>query len=368
MDSYFDPRAPGSFGGIDALLRHVNALADENDEEHQTRDTIAEWLLGQPSYTQHYRVQRKFKRNRTVVYTIYEQFQADLIDVSALSEYNDGVNFLLTVIDVFSKQARVVPLKNKAGKTVRDALEKIFEEFQTPEKFQTDEGKEFENAHCYALYKKLKIKHFNALSGESKCAVNERFNRTFKTKLWKYLTHNNTYRFIDDLGDLEFSYNNTYHSAIKMKPSEVNYNNVNQVWQNLFGDHFRNSVMRGPRRKFKFQLGDNVRLSGKHVTFKKAYEQGWTEELFTVSRRLMRDPPVYNVKDENDEEVKGVFYEQEMLRVKKPTLYPIEKIISSRGKGKNRKHLVKWRGYSKSFNSWIPNSDVVDLKNTRKTK
>src|SRR5438874_5746730 len=170
---YYDPRAPGSFGGIDALYRQLN----NSKQAGKTRSEISEWLREQSTYTQHFPVRYKYKRNRTVVYTIDEQFQADLADVSSLSKDNDGIKYLLTCIDIFSKYAWVVPLKNKSAKSVCAALEDIFSERQ-PEKFQTDEGKEFENSKCHSLFKRLKIEHFNALSSESKCAVVERFNRT----------------------------------------------------------------------------------------------------------------------------------------------------------------------------------------------
>src|SRR5271156_5385581 len=147
FDSYFDPRAPGSFGGVDVLRREVNSKLDKN--KHVKKGEVRDWLRDQPSYTLHFPVKTKFKRNRVTVYSINEQFQADLADLRAFSKENDGVNYLLTCIDIFSKYAFVIPLKDKRGKTVRDALEKIFAE-RRPEKFQTDQGKEFENADCFA--------------------------------------------------------------------------------------------------------------------------------------------------------------------------------------------------------------------------
>src|SRR5579859_3658577 len=357
MDSYFDPRAPGSFGGVDALYRYVN-----KEKDKKTRVQVKRFLQGQSAYTLHKPVRRKFKRNITQVYTMNEQFQADLADLSSISKQNDGIRYLLTVIDVFSKYAWVIPLKNKGAKTVCQALETVFEE-RCPEKFQSDQGKEFENSECAALFKRLEINHFNALSGETKCAVVERFNRTLKTKMWKYLTYKNTYRYIDVLPDLVHSYNNTFHSAIKMTPSEVNHSNVKQVWRNLYMKSVMesNKFKESEKYKFRFEVGDHVRLSGERVVFRKGYEQGDRKSVYKISRRLRCDPPVYLVKDLNGEELRGVFYEHKLQSVDKPELFAIEKVLKRKGKGRSEQCLVKWKGYPKSFNSWVSSKEVVSI-------
>jgi hypothetical protein len=294
------------------------------------------------------------------VTTINEQFQADLVDMSKTADENDGTKFLLTCIDIFSKYAFVVPLRNKSARAVHAALELIFEE-RCPGKLQTDEGKEFKNTLCKQLYKRLKINYFHALSSETKCAIVERFNRTFKNKMWRYMTHVNSKRYIDVLQDLVHSYNHTYHTAIRMAPAQVNEGNVKEVWQNLYGDYFRKRVLSGPKRKFKFEIGDHVRLSSYRGVFRKGYEQGWTEEIYTISRRMLRDPPVYVVKDYHNSEVAGVFYEPELQRVVKPDWYRIEDIVKSRGKGRHLQYLVKFQGYSSAFNEWVPKNQVRDL-------
>ena len=64
----------------------------------------------------------------------------------------------------------------------------------------------------------------------------------------------------------------------------------------------------------------------------------------------------YKIKDLNDEIIEGIFYERELQKTKNNSeVYIIEKIIR---KNKN-KYLVKWRGYSSNFSSWIDNDDVI---------
>ena len=329
-------------------------------------EEVGKWLSGQRAYTLHAPVRRKFRRNRIVVHSINEQFQADLADMTTWAKKNDGYKYLLTCIDVFSKYAWVVPLKVKTGTAVKQAFEEhIFSE-RKPEKLQTDQGKEFVNSTFREYLKEQGVEHFFSLSaGEVKCAVVERFNRTLKSKMWKYFTYkNDTRRYIDVLPDLVHSYNHTYHSVIKMAPASVTDANVKQVWQNMYGKYFETSVMdeqkRRQRRRYKFSVGDHVRLSGERIVFRKGYEQGWTEEIYTVCRRMLRDPPVYVVKDEQDEELQGVFYDNELQRVVKPDVYIIEQVLKTRGVGNQREYFVKWQGYPKKFNQWVKHRDVVD--------
>src|SRR5678816_2109561 len=93
--------------------------------------------------------------------------------------------------------------------------------------------------------------------------------------------------------------------------------------------------------------------------FRKGYESGWTTEVFKVHniRPFSRDSlKLYYLKDLNGEKIKGGFYKQEIQKVRfNPVTheYKIEKILATRGKGKNKQLLVKWRGYPAKFNTCL---------------
>ena len=74
--------------------------------------TIKAYVGKQASYSLHKR-RKNFKRKPTVVAGIDKQWQADLADLQALSRKNKSANYILTVIDVFSKFAWAMPVKNK---------------------------------------------------------------------------------------------------------------------------------------------------------------------------------------------------------------------------------------------------------------
>jgi len=71
---------------------------------------------------------KKFRKRRVYVKGIDQIFAADLVDMQPFSRYNNGVKYLLTVIDIFSKYGWILPLKNKTGLKVASALEKVFKE------------------------------------------------------------------------------------------------------------------------------------------------------------------------------------------------------------------------------------------------
>ena len=165
-----------------------------------TRDAVRDFLSRQRAYTLHKPARRHFIRNRTYVGKIDKQWQADLADMVGLTRDNGGNRYILTVIDIFSKYAWAVPVKNKDGKSVRDAFKLVLAsaEPRTPERLQTDKGKEFFNREFTDLMRNNGIQHF-ASESDQKAAVVERFNRTLKTRIWTYLSAKRTKKWADVL-------------------------------------------------------------------------------------------------------------------------------------------------------------------------
>lgn len=277
---------------------------------------------------------------------IDDQWQADLLFLRPLSRYNDGNNYLLTVIDIFSKYGWAIPIKKKTGEEVTKAFKQIFKE-RVPEKLQTDKGTEFINKDAQLLFKENNIHWFTTENVEIKCSVVERFNRTLNGKIRKYLAANNTNRYVDVLSQLVNNYNHSHHRSIKMTPVEASQEeNSGRVYRNLF----KEKVMRKPR----YKVGDKVRMSIYKTTFRRGYQATFTEEVFVISEVLETDPITYRVKDLKNEEIKGTFYENELVKYnKQDDVYKIEKVIKKKGD----KYLVKWLGYPET--SWIDKKDLV---------
>ena len=167
---YYDPSHLGSFGGVAALAR-------------QTRSSeVGKWLGTQDANTLHKPVRRIFPRRKTFAKGIDDSFQADLADMQNLSRYNDGYRFILTGVDVFSKRAFAIPLKDKRGSSVAEVFEKISKE-RVPVFLQSDRGSEFLNSQIRDVFKKYNIKHYWSSNDDIKAACVGRFNRTIKKRI-----------------------------------------------------------------------------------------------------------------------------------------------------------------------------------------
>ena len=126
---YLDPRQSGSFGGLPAAERYL-------------KGDVKSQLTRQDAYTVHKPLRQRFRRRRTFTKGNHDLWQTDLVDMQSLSNYNDGVKFLLTCIDTFSKYAWVRPLKNKSGQSVTEAFKLILNE-EIPLMLQNDKGTEY---------------------------------------------------------------------------------------------------------------------------------------------------------------------------------------------------------------------------------
>ena len=345
---YYSVRDPGSYGGVQALARSSGGVKTK---------TIKKWLESQDTYTLHKPIKRKFRRRKVITGGLNHQLQADLVDLTNIKKQNKNTTFLLTCIDVFSKFAHVIPLKDKTGKTIVSAFKQIFGQLEEPPYVvQTDSGPEFTNDVFQKYLKGSKVKHFVTWNNDTKSSIVEIFNRTLKRRMFRYFTRHNTKRYIDILSSLVRSYNSTYHRSIKLAPNQVNRDNEEEVWQRLYG---------GSRDKESkpLPLGCRVRISKVKGLFEKGYLPNWTDELFTISKVLYRTNPVtYKVKDDNGDVLIGTFYKEELQKVGEKQSYRIANILKTRTVKGQKQYLIQWSGYSTAFNSWIPANYVHAYK------
>ena len=290
-------------------------------------------------------------------------------------------------------------MKTKHGEANTNAMMEIFKRSKPrkPEFLHTDGGLEFFNKHFQKLMRSNKIVHFlTATDSRQKAALAERFNRTLKSKIYKFLDDNpHNSRYIEVLQDLVKSYNDTVHSAIKMKPNEVNHetegvalwNQYNRYWtdekdvERVGSKRLQKKKHLLPALNFAYrgvtdsklnknrndnkQLkpGDLVRLAGKKHPFFKEYKGNWTEEIFKISKRLKRHPNyVYELTEYNDEPVNGVFYREELQKINKTldSTWEIESVLKTeKTKNGKERYLVKWYGYSDKYNSWVDKTAIV---------
>lgn len=300
----------------------------------------------------HKPARKNFYRRNVVLKGINDLYQADLIEMRPHSKINNGYNYILTVINCFTKLADALPIKDKTAFSVTEAMKRIILRDKYRMKLlQTDNGTEYYNKVFNKLMNKYNIKHYSTNS-EIKASIIERFNRTLKNDMYKMFSQKGSYRWYDSLPDLIKQYNNRYHRTIGMKPTSVNANNEDLVLQRIK----KNTKPAVDKKKAKnFYEGDKVRISKYKQVFSKGYIPNWTNEVFTVYRVQPTTPTTYLLKDNKGELLQGGFYGHEMLLSTVGDVYLVEKIL----KRKKDKVLVRWLGFDKKHDSWITTKDLV---------
>ena len=261
--------------------------------------------------------------------------------------------FIITTIDIFTKKASAVPVRHKNQTEMANAFEKIFQD-TSPENLMTDRGTEFLNKPVQAVFKKHMVNHFTSrLNSPVKAAVCERFNRTLKSRMFKYFTSKGTRKWIDVLDDLLDGYNNSYHRSIGMAPNQVNELNVQLVLNKLRSRQVPNSSTN------KLKQGDTVRIQYKTEPLDKGYYPNWQDPLYYVEKSTnTHGRNMYKLKDELGRLHKNKYYIEDLQKSQKLP-YRIEKIL--RRDNRRKRVLVKWLGYGNEYNTWEPMSEIQNV-------
>ena len=306
MEIFHDLNNPAAYSSLQNIYREVKKKRPD-----ATLKQVRALLEADPAFTRHKPFRRKFLRNRVIATSMDSDWQMDLCDMRSLKTRNSGYTYILTVIDVLSKFGWAVPIKKKTCDAVVAAMEKIFESTdRRPQRVFHDRGKEFMGAPFKEFLKKHGIKQIYSTNDTTKASLAERYNRTLKTRLWKYFTHTGKKRYVEVLPKLADAINKTKHRATKMAPIDVNYDNQFEVWDRLYKKDLE------LKSEFRFEIGDLVRVPVKHTVFKKGYEANFSADVYQIVDRIARIPPVYMVADKNGKKVRQKFYEHELAKVR----------------------------------------------------
>ncbi len=321
---------------------------------------MRKWLNNQETHNLFITPNSKFKRSRVVVAGYHDEWDADLMDMSAYSKSNDGTTFLLVTIDIFSRQIYVVPLMNKRGETVAHAIKSIFD-VEKPNILRTDAGKEFDCELVHNLLKDYKVDWWVARN-DHKANYVERVILTLKRRIYKYMHYNSTFKYVDVLKDIVYSYNHTYHRSLQRTPASVNKGNEDEVrLEQYLIQHSSLKKLRDGTTHYKYNVGDTVRVSHVRKPFDRGYTEYWSLEMFKIVKCYKRGGiSVYDLVDWYDEPVQGSFYTNQLQGVKADAdkLYKIERIVRRKTVNKRSQSLVKWLGWPDKFNSWIDSKTV----------
>lgn len=347
---YYNPSHPAGLASAKALGNAANV----------SQKKTKKWLQQQETYTLHRAARKRYSTRKYYVSNIDEQWQMDLADMNQLQRFNHNFRYILTCIDILSRFAWARPIKTKSGNEVASAIEDIFKSSgRTPKRIQTDQGKEFYNSHVKSLLQRYNIELFSVKS-PFKAAMVERWNRTIKTKIWKYFTSKNNYKWLDVLPKIVDAYNHSTHRVIKTQPINVTKENAMIVWERLYGKdkRYQNTLR-------SIKEGDTVRISKAKGQFEKGYLPNWSREEFMVNK--INDkflPTMVSLKDHHGEIIEGNFYDPELQKIEHDDdVYQVEKVIRQKRTNGILWYLVKWLDYDDSFNSWVRKSDITAVYN-----
>lgn len=363
-----DPAHPGAFTGRDKLMQVIRKEGKYNI----SRGALKKILSKEETYSVQKPARKNFKRNRVIVSGFNAQWDGDLMSMENVAKYNNGIKFVLVLIDIFSRYLIVRPLKDKKSDTVAAALESIFTKGdRRPKTIRFDQGGEFKsNVKKYLKTEKIHV--FYTHNSQIKSNYAERVIKNLKARIYSYFMENQTYKYIDVLQKLVHSYNNTPHESLggatpasvtKTNEDEMRY--IQYLVRKKKTKQTESVKLRRKKQFYNLKVGDLVRISQLKRTFEKGYQENWTLEYFKIYKRMKRDKQdIYRLKDMMGDELKGTFYRYEPQKINKSNskMYKIEKIIKKRKLTGKEQVLVKWLGWSSKFNSWIMKKSIKDIK------
>ena len=291
----------------------------------------------------------------------------DLIDMQNFSAFNNNTKYLMYFIDIFSKYITVIKLKDKTKYSILNGLKtffkmkdnflysRIYSDMESG--LKSNIAKQFLNENRIILYTNT--------SKERKNSIAERGIRTLKSRLFKFMTHNNTNTYIHDLPDLVESLNNSSHASLKNKnltPKILHEVTDKEFLRKQFHKMFEIKRPTNKKKHQLFKVNDIVRIPKTEYTqsqFFKKYNILNTEELFKIKQiNRERFPYLYKLADLSNEDIKGSFYHAELVPSALKKTYPI-KILKSKNTKFGKKYLVSWLGYSQKFNNWLAEKDII---------
>ena len=247
-------------------------------------------------------VVKKFDRIQIQTHYKDECWSIDLIDRSSLAKYNKNYKFIFTIIDNHTKFAWAIPLKDKSGKCTTTAFKKLIETSKRkPEKMWSDRGKEFYNKTFLDFLKQNEIQIYSTHS-DLKAVFVERFNRTLLDLIKEPMYIEGKACWLNHINSALDKYNNRVHTTTRMTPFEASNKPIDPP-----------TFVNKPKQP-KFQVGDYVRVPDKRNIYSKGYTTNWNRELFKIQKINPTNPITYTLEDENNEQIAGKYYEQELLR------------------------------------------------------
>lgn len=359
---YYDLDSPAAFSGKDVLLRE-----GRKQDKTLTSTRVARFLQAQDAHTLQRTARRKFSRNPIVCDGPGLWLMSDLLDMSNVAASNDSVHFILSVLDCFTRKAYVRVLPNKTGQAVTEAFRHVLDtnRLNNVRFVNTDKGREYYNQHFQRLLSERNIRHYT--TSNYKAYRVERFHRSLRELLGRYLTEKESDRYVDVLQPIVALYNRRYNRSLRMSPNEA------EKEKNHFKVYAASLISGEPKGKSPASLnvGDTVRISlarlEPNIFRKTSWQPNFTQAYYTVRRVDNKSKkPQYALNDSSGKPIAGRFYAEELIPFTNKGVYKIERILRTRIRGGKKQLFVHWLGYPAEDRAWIDENAVVRDYTTKK--
>ena len=255
----------------------IKSLYDAVKNKNISYNEVKDFIHNQEAY-QIFKTQKRIKHFFPITAKYkFEILQIDLVDMSDISDTNEGYKYLLFIIDVFSRFLFVIPIKNKKAETVTNEIKEVVHKTQ-PNVLNTDLGSEFISNIFIKYMTSQGVTDINyvPVNEHKKLAIVDRSVRTIREKIQKYMIMHHTQKYIDVLQDIIYNYNHSYNRGIKKKPSQVQEQDPDII--KLDNEKYMNAL----QEEEIFNIGDHVRVILNRQIFQKGTLSKWSKTIYTI--------------------------------------------------------------------------------------
>lgn len=361
---YYGPNEASSFSSANRLFE-----AAMNEIPDLSFKSVKERLSKQVAYTRHKKPKLTFPRRKVLSLRIDDTWAADLIQADSLANFNSQYQYILTVVDLFSRKLWCRKLKHKSTTEMDAAMRSIIEENggRSPYKLWTDEGQEF--LSLKNLYEDMEIERYSTRS-PIKSAYAERMNRSIEDLLYKNMTARNTAKWIDLLDDVVKTLNNRVSTVLHgLTPNEAHQKENEEFLRGKFLEDYEKHKKKFAGQKPKFSIGDTVRLIKKRNLFSRGYEPAYEREFSVIKDVLLTYPVSYKIEGKQ-----RAYYSSEMVKatpvetpqeknyfIERTRVVNAKKLRSGATTGGEKQHLLKAKN-DPDLSSWISQFEFEKLK------
>ena len=299
---YYSSDSPGFMGGINKVYKEAKRRNNK-----VTVRVVTEWLNRQRVYTLHKPVRHAVKRSATTGVALNSHIQIDIADLRRLKYHNSWYSNIIVSICVVSRQARCEALKSKRPQEVLPALQRMFGSYEnTVWVVAADKGTEF-LADVKKWLESVGVSVVQIEKSPHHASMAERFIRTLKLMLYRYMTYTGKKRWVDILPDVVAAYNSRVHRSIGCTPNSVTRENEREFIERMYGAQKSAS-------KFKFRVGQRVRIKHPKTIMDKGYTQSFADKIYVIVEQIKgRTTAGYRIQTEEGRPIRGVWYTEELV-------------------------------------------------------